>query len=358
MLNGIPRILIVRFSAIGDVVRVLPALHGLRDAYPHAQIDWAVEPKSLDIISDHPALDQIHVFDRPEGFWRGARVFRDFCGHIRESKYDMILDFHGILKSGLVMRASRAKDRYAFAPPRAQEMSHRFANHCVVLPSTQLNRIEENLLLAKAAGAARENLDVLIAVSEDVQDTIEEYIHEDFHSGKIIVAMHAPVDRPEKQWPLNYYAALADLLLADGRFEVMLTWGPGQRPIAQQVHGMAKRNPHIAPETPDLKHFTWLVKQCDLFFGGDTGPMHIASAMDIPVVAVFGGTSPAKHHPYRLPSRVLYKGPESPERNLPPTEGIRYLEEITPEMAYDACIEILKTSASTSDSQNEEGDTD
>ncbi len=345
MLNGVPRILIIRFSAIGDVVRVLPALHALRDAFPHAQIDWAVEPKSLDVVAHHPALDQVHVFERPEGFWEGAREFRAFCKMIRDSNYDMVLDFHGILKSGLVLRASRAKDRYAFASPRAQEMSHLFANHRVALPSNRMNRIEENMLLAKAAGAARENLDVVIAVSEDIQDAVEEYIHEEFQSGKLIVAIHAAVDRPEKQWPLAHYAALVDLLLADGRFEVLLTWGPGQRPVAEAIHEKTKRNPHIAPETPDLKHYAWLIRQCHLYFGGDTGPMHIASAMDVPVVAVFGGTSPAKHHPFRMPSHVLYAGPENLENNLSAAEAMPHLDAITPEMAYDACIDILKTAS-------------
>lgn len=344
MLNGVPRILIIRFSAIGDVARVLPALHALRDTFPHAQIDWAVEPKSLDVISDHPALDQIHVFERPEGFFQGAKVFRTFCSKIRECHYDMVLDFHGILKSGLVMRAAHAKDRYAFAPPRAQEMSHRFANHLVDLPSAHMNRIRENLELSKAAGAAGTTLDVVIAVPEEIQDTIEEYVQEEFQSGKLIVAVHAPVDRPEKQWPLAYYAELVDLLLADGRFEVLLTWGPGQRDIAASVQEMSKRNPVVAPETPDLKHYAWLVKQCDLYFGGDTGPMHIASAMDVPVVAVFGGTSPLKHHPLRLPSSVLYTGPEKLEKNLSPADAAPYLAKITPEMAYDACIEVLKKS--------------
>ena len=342
MLNGVPRILIIRFSAIGDVVRVLPALHALRDAFPHAQIDWAIEPKSLDVITDHPALDQIHVFERPEGLWQGARIFKEFCTTIKNNRYDMVLDFHGILKSGLVLRASRAKDRYAFAPPRAQEMSHRFANHLVDLPSTQMNRIRENLAMSQAVGADGTNLDVIISVPEDTQDTIEAYIHKEFQSGKQLVAVHAPVDRPEKQWPLENYAALVDLLLADGRFEVLLTWGPGQRDIAATVQEMAKRNPHIAPETPDLKHYAWLVKQCDLYFGGDTGPLHIASAMDVPIVTVFGGTSPTKHHPMRLPSKVLYAGPEVLERNMTLAEAKPYLEAITPEMAYDACIETLK----------------
>ncbi|MCK5861356.1 MAG: glycosyltransferase family 9 protein [Candidatus Hydrogenedentes bacterium] len=342
MLNGVPRILIIRFSAIGDVVRVLPALHALRNAYPHAQIDWAVEPKSLDIIADHPAIDQIHVFERPKGFWQSAQSFRKFCRKIRDSRYDMVLDFHGILKSGLVMRASRAKDRYAFAAPRAREMSHRFANHRVDLVSTQMNRIRENLELSKAAGAEGTNLDVLIVVSEEIEDTIAKYIHDEFQSGKLLAVVHAPVERQEKQWPLEYYAQLVDLLLADGRFEVILTWGPGQRDIAAAIQKIAKRNPHIAPETPDIKHYAGLVKQCDLFFGGDTGPMHIASAMDVPTVVVFGGTSPAKHHPVRLPSTALYTGPNPLKKNMTPARALRYLEEITPDMAYDACIEILK----------------
>ena len=342
MLNGVPRMLIIRFSAIGDVVRVLPALHALRDAFPHAQIDWAIEPKSLDVIAGHPALDQIHVFERPEGLWEGTRCFREFCATIKNNHYDMVLDFHGILKSGLVMRASRAKDRYAFTPPRSREMSHLFANQRVDLPSTQMNRIRENLAMSQLVGAAGTNLDVILTVPEETQDAVEEYIQTEFQSGKQLVAVHAPVERPEKQWPLENYATLVDLLLADGRFEVLLTWGPGQRAIAATVQEMAKRNPHIAPETPDLKHYAWLVKQCDLYFGGDTGPMHIASAMDVPVVAVFGGTSPAKHHPMRLPSTVLYEGPEVLEHNLTPAEAKPHLDAITPEMAYDACIEILK----------------
>lgn len=349
MLNGIPRILIIRFSAIGDVVRTLPALHALRNAYPHAQIDWAVEPKSLNIISEHPALDQIHLFKRPEGMWESSRVFRHFCRMIRHSQYDMVLDFHGLLKSGLVMRASRAPQRFAFAPPRAREMSHLFANRRVALPSAILNRMEENLLLCAAAGAPCDSLEVTIAVPDEVQDAIESFMQDEFHSGKQIIAVHAPVDRPEKQWPLHHYAKLVDMLLSDGRFDVLLTWGPGQQEMARKVQEMARRNPHVAPETPDLKHYAWLVKQCALFFGGDTGPMHIASAMDVPVVAVFGGTSPAKHHPFREPSQVLYAGPENLQGNLSPAQAASYLEGITPEMAYDACVGILlpKRSKST-----------
>lgn len=342
MLNGFPRILIIRFSAIGDVVRVLPALHALRDTFPHAQIDWAIEPKSLDIVSDHPALDQVHIFQRPAAFWEGVKDFRHFCALLRRNRYDMVLDFHGIFKSGLASWATRAKERYAFSAPRGKELSYLFANKRVSLPSESLNRIEENLLLCATAGAQSDSQDVAIAIPEDVEDTIGAYVQEEFQSAKRIVAVHPPVDRPEKQWPLKYYAELVDMLLSDGRFEVLLTWGPGQRDCVETISARSRRNPHIAPETPCLKHYACLMRHCALFVGGDTGPMHIAAAMDVPVVAVFGGTSPAKHSPYRKIARVLYEGPAEVTANLPPEKAAEYLAAVKPEAVYDACIELLK----------------
>lgn len=339
MINGVPRLLIIRLSAIGDVARVLPALHALRDRYPNAQIDWAVESKSLDLIEGHPALDRCLVFERPEGFWQGIASFRVFCRMIRAGRYDIVLDFHGILKSGLIARASRAPKRYGFSPPRAREMSHLFANHRVKLISERMNRIEENLTLCRELGAKSHSLDVVIPVPEDIQDHIDAYLEDAFDAGKKIIALHPPVDRPEKQWPLEYFAQLADMILADGRYEVVLTWGPGQQNVVNEVAGRCRRNPFIAPETPDLKHYAALIQRASLFFGGDTGPMHIASAMGAPVVAVFGGTNPAQHAPLRQPSQVLYAGPDRPPRNVPLKDAREWLAAITPEMAYDACIQ-------------------
>ena len=121
MVGGSPRILIIRLSAIGDVVRVLPALQILRDALPDAHIDWVVEKKSADVCRDHPSLDGIIVFDRPEGAWNAAKSFLALCNAIRNRRYDIVIDFHGILKSGLLAWASRAPKRYGFARPRSQE---------------------------------------------------------------------------------------------------------------------------------------------------------------------------------------------------------------------------------------------
>lgn len=347
MLNGYPRILVIRLSAIGDVVRVLPAVHALRDSFPGAQIDWAVEPKSADILMDHPAIDQVLIFDRSDDLRDGVRKFRSFSKMIRENRYDKVVDFHGILKSGLIMRASGAKERYAFAAPRAQEGSQLFAKKRVALPSKRMNRIEENLELARAVGAQSLSFDVALPVPDEIQDDIDAFIEEAFDSGKRLVIVHAPVDRPEKQWPIPHYIQLVDMLLGDGRFEVVLTWGPGQREAAREIEVKSARSPEMAPELPTLKHFAALCARSCLFFGGDTGPMHIASAMGIPTVAVFGGTDPKMHAPLRSPSTVLYAGPEERTKAIDHEHAAEWLEKVSPDEAFDACIELIKCVSNT-----------
>lgn len=341
MRHGVPRILIIRLSAIGDVIRVLPALHALRDLHPHAQIDWAVEPKAAAVLEAHPALDQVHLFDRTGTALEQARKFKEFCARLRTERYDIVLDFHGILKSGVMARATGAKLRYGFAPPRAQEMSHWFINRKVKLPQARMNRIEENLALCKALGAEWHGLEVHIEIPEETEEEVHAFLEGTFDAGKRLVVVHAPVDRPEKQWPLAHFATLCDLLLGDGRFEVLLTYGPGQRATAQAVCDASLRKPVLAPELPTLKHLAALLKAATLFFGGDTGPMHLASALGVPVVAVFGGTDPAQHAPLRQPSLVLDGGPQPRPRAVDLVHGADWLARIAPDQAYDACVAVM-----------------
>jgi len=342
MLNGVPRILVIRLSAIGDVVRVLPALAALRQHFPHAQIDWAVESKAAGIVEKHPDLDQCHVFERRRRGDGRVGGFLAFLNLIRRQCYDITVDFHGIFKSGLISFWSRAPQRLGFASPRARELSSLFYTRRVPLPSMRLNRVEENRLLCEALGVLHHDVvDTLVSVPEAAQIEVDAFFDTAFDGNKRVIAIHPAVERGSKQWPLASYAALADLLLADGRFEVMITWGPGQRGIAETVAALARRKPLVAPETPDLKHYAWMVQRCDLYVGGDTGPMHMAAVMGTPVVAIFGGTDPQKHAPAGAPARVLYAVPEPPPRRVSTWAAQEYLNRITPEMAYDACVMLL-----------------
>lgn len=339
MINGVPRILLIRLSAIGDVVRVLPALHAIRDQYPTAQIDFAVERKSAAILEDHPALDQLWVFERGDGRLEDFRRFRTFVRQLRLQRYEIVLDFHGIAKTGFLAGRSGAQQRIGFAPPRSQEFSWLFYTQRVTLPTARMNRIEENLELAKAVGAKRHHVDVEIDVREEFREEARGYLHQQFEGAKKVVAVHVPVDRQEKQWPLGHFVGLCDMLMSDGRFDVLLTYGPGQHHLAEEVHVHCRHKPEVAPGLPTLKHYCALVAEVDLFFGGDTGPMHIASAMGTPVVAVFGGTDPQMHGPFRQPNLVLYAGDGT--KAVDKAHGPALLSQITAEQAYDACVSLM-----------------
>lgn len=338
MVGGSPRILIIRLSAIGDVVRVLPALQVLRDAFPDAHLDWVIEGKAVGVIQGHPALDGVLLFQRPVRVIDGVREFLGLCRSVRDNRYDIVLDFHGILKSGMIDVFSGAAQRFGFARPRSQEGSHFFTNRKVPLPGEVLNRCEENHLLCQTLVPGCSWPSPLICVPQDVQNCVDDFFEHTFDGGKRVVTMHIPVDRPEKQWPLEHFAQLSDLLLSDGRFEVLLTWGPGQFGAVEEVLEMVYRLPVVAPETTDLKQFAWVAQRSALFFGGDTGPMHLAWAMGTPVVAVFGGTDPRRHAPYNHPHRALAYG-IGDASDLATAQ--KRLRAITPEIAYEACLDVL-----------------
>lgn len=338
MVGGSPRILIIRLSAIGDVVRVLPVLQILRDAYPNAHLDWVIERKSVEVIQGHPSLDGVLIFQRPEKAVDAVREFMGLCRSIRDNRYDIVLDFHGILKSGLLTRYSGAKERIGFGRPRSQEGSYLFTNRKAELPKELLNRCAENHLLCQTLLPMCPWAHPIICVPFDVQTTVDDFFEATFDGGKRVIALHAPVDRPEKQWPLEYFAQLSDLLLADGRFEVVLTWGPGQLEVVKELLDKVRRLPIVGPETPDLKHLAWMLYRADLFFGGDTGPTHVAWAMGTPVVAVFGGTDPRQHAPYQQPHRVLMDG-QAGACDLATAQ--KRLLAITPEAAYETCLAML-----------------
>jgi lipopolysaccharide heptosyltransferase I len=339
VLNGLPRILIIRLGAIGDVVRVVPALHSLRDAFPHAQIDWAIERRASDVIDSHPCLDQVFVFERGPRFIESTRAFWRYCRALRANHYDIVIDFHGILKSGIITAVSGAPDRYGFARPRSREGSSLAINHRADLGVKALNRVEENLRLAELLAPRRQSLDVSFHVSPEVREQVEDYAFSTFESGKLLVLIHAPVDRREKRWPVEHFARLADMLQGDGRFEVVLTWGPGQLEYVLQIVEHSRRKPHVAPEMASLKHLMWLCHCADLFFGVDTGPMHIASAMGTPVVAIFGGTDPRRHAPLFSPSLVL-TAEQFDGGRVDGIAGEEKLRRIPPEGAYDACVRL------------------
>lgn len=341
-IKNIKKILIIRLSAIGDVIRVIPALESLKITFPDAKIDWVVEKKSADILIDHPLLNECIIFERDNKITKSVKNFIKICKSLKNKNYDIVLDFHGVIKSGLISWATKAPLRYSFAPPRAQELSHLFATHLVKLPKDKiLSRVEENFELIKRLGASPVDYWHEIEIPPEIEEEINTFLQQNIETNKTLILIHPPVERPEKQWPLDYFAKLCDILISDGRFEVILSWGPGQFDVVKQVSAKMKHRPHIAPETPTLKHLACLISHSKVFVSGDSGPMHLAWLLHHPLIAIFGGTNPAQHAPKGPKCIYLYKGPLPFPKRMPLSLAQEALRNISPEEVYEAILKIL-----------------
>ena len=167
------RLLIIRLGAVGDVLRTLPAIHLLRRTYSSLHLTWIVEDLSREVLEGHPDIDQIIPFPRKE-IAAAARSPRRIAGLIRGLRKDLRLrqftvtvDFQGSLKSGLLSLLSGAPSRIGFAPGHSRELSSLFANRWVRPPSRWMNRVERNLLMSEALGAAGDEVTMILPESTD-----------------------------------------------------------------------------------------------------------------------------------------------------------------------------------------------
>ncbi len=343
------RILIIRLSAIGDVIRTLPALASLRLEYPRAHIAWAVEDKSSGLLEGHPHLDEALVFERkkivaalknplrfPAGLAATARFLRRVCGG-----YDLVFDFHGILKSGIIASASRSGRRVGFEKEFVKEFSHIFTNEKIRPTDARLPRVERNLEMVRPFVSPENITDrPTLGVTEDHRAKARTFIREKFRDARPLAAVHPGTSRKLKRWPARHFATLCDMLSESLGAKVMLTWGPGERGDAEEIRSLASSNPEVATPTENLLDLAALLEACDLMVSVDSGPMHIGSAVGTPVVAVFGPTDVRVNAPHWRPNQVVTSGIDC----RPCDEDCDFaecMEAVTPQEVFGAAQKML-----------------
>jgi len=289
------RILIILLGAIGDVVRALPLLGRLRQAWPKAHIAWAVEPKSAPILKRHQWLDELIIYDRSHA----PLSFFSFLRQVHRGHFDLTLDLQRHLKSGLVSLVSRAASRLGFDGANTKEFNHRFATrHIEPQPPMRLKLLQYQAF-ADALGIPPAPIAFGLALDPGEQARI---------SGLV-----AATPRPRlgvilgSSWPSRIYfpetaaqviAALARPATGPG-FHPILIAGPGESALADAVlrhlGGIAATN--LAGRT-GLRDLIGLFAECDAAFGPDSGPMHIAAAVGCPIVSLWGSTAPERSAPW------------------------------------------------------------
>jgi ADP-heptose:LPS heptosyltransferase len=210
-----------------------------------------------------------------------------------------------------------------------------------------MNRVDENLELCNVVTGTQTNIANSIHIDKQINIDVFRAITEKRKDCPWLVLVHAPVERPEKRWPAERYASVIDLLMEDGRFDVVLTHGPGQRQMLTTILLKCANEPIVPPACDSLREFAGLAASASLYVGADTGPMHIAAAVGTPVVAIFGGTAPSMHRPIGASSRIL-GGVSFEDRvdRVSLEESLDVLEAVTAEDVFTAAVELLEESGS------------
>ncbi len=282
-------ILIIKPSSLGDVVHSLPTLKALRDRFPAARLSWLINREFSDILEGNPYLDEIIPFERR---YRG---FYTFTKGLKRKGFDLIIDLQGLFRSGLMALLSGAKKRIGFANGR--ESSPMFYTDTVPVATMEMHAVDRYLLIAEHLGAKTEDKDFTIDFSKE-EDYIRRLLKEKALEGEKIIVINPSGRWKTKRWPVEKFAALADLINKEKSASVILIGGPGDVGLAEQVEVKVKTEiTNIAGRTT-LKQLAALLSKVSLFVTNDSGPMHIAATVGTPVIALFGPTDPERTGPY------------------------------------------------------------
>ena len=288
------QILIVKLGSIGDIVHTLPAAAAIRRHLPSAEISWVVEKRAAEILRGNPIIDRLIEIDTKGLRVKGGvdemlRELREQVGELRKSRFDLAIDFQGLLKSALVAKVSGARRRWGFAGRALREPPSRILlTDSVKIPRTT-HIVNKNLLLASAAlgfepdSTPPEFPIALNQADEAEADAIVQGI------GPRFAILNPAGGWWTKLWDAENYGRLADRLWDEMRLPSVIVYGPGQEGLAQKAAAGSKSGKAVVAQ-PSLKGLYSLAKNASVYVGGDTGPTHIAIAAGAPIVGIFGPT--------------------------------------------------------------------
>lgn len=349
------RVLIVRLSAIGDVVHTLPALAALRRAMPDAHLAWIVESLSAPLLEGHPMLDELIVYPRDR--WQRQGYLRslpgdswDFFRAMRRRRFDVAIDFQGLTKSALIPWMSSIPARIGYGGKDSRELSRWFYTVRCEPPDDIRHVVQRNLYLLTALGVSGQSVEFPLPDFGAERESVDRQLgQQGIAGGEKMVFLNPGAGWETKRWPPQYYGRLASLIARATGTAVLITWGPAEERLVETA--MAEVPPdlrgrvHRAPPTT-VREFAALLDRCSVIVGGDTGPVHLAAARGVPVVGIYGGSDPKRNGPLGATEIRILAAADVPchpcwrvRCDSPPP---RCLTAITPEIALDAVWAILR----------------
>jgi predicted lipopolysaccharide heptosyltransferase III len=292
------KILVMRLRGLGDVILATPVIENLHRAFPQAQIDFLTERPSAGILQNHPALNEVLILDRSR--WQKRPLLEQmranlgFIRTVRARRYDLVIDLFGNPRTAILTYLSGAPVRVGFRF-RGRRLAY---NHVVEPRGDRLHAVEFNLDILRALAVPIQSTKLHIEVNEAAAAVIEDFWRaQNLGLYPRVIAFNAFGGWYTKRWPLASFAALGDRLQRELSAKVILLWGPGEWQEVNEITQMMQTEAVLAPPT-DLLQLAALLGRVQLLIANDSGPMHLAAALNTPVVGIFGPTRPHLQGPW------------------------------------------------------------
>jgi lipopolysaccharide heptosyltransferase I len=289
LFSSIDKILIIKPSAFGDIIHSLPFLSAVKKQFPHARVDWVVAEGLHTFLQGHPMIHTLWVIkkDRWKEWSRLARTVKEIMllrKNLGRTGYDVAIDLSGLFRSGMITWFSKAPVRLGFK--ESDEGSPFFYTH-KIHGSMNIHAIDRYLEIARFMGCAADTIDYPLAPYDPTPDILQ-------HLPKKFVVMAPSAGKPANQWPAEKFGELASRL----SLPCVIIASASEAGIAETVVAHSRGNAMSIAGKTRLKELIPVIRRAAFFVCNDTGPMHLAAALDIPVFAIFGPANPVRTGPY------------------------------------------------------------
>jgi ADP-heptose:LPS heptosyltransferase len=336
-----PRILIVRLTAIGDVIHGVPVACALRRELPNAFIAWIAEGKAGDALEGHPALDAL--IRVPRRFWKSPRKVWQLRERLRELDFDVAIDLQCLTKSAITAWISGARRRIGRAGAEGRELSRIFNNELIEAGGAHV--IEQYLSMLKPLGITSPAVEFELPERTADAEMVDKLLQANGLVGHRFAIMNPGAGWPSKIWPAERYGELASYLSRKHGLRSIAAWGlPAESDLAESIVSTSDGDALLAPPTTMLE-LAALCRRAALFVGSDTGPMHLAVAVGTPTISMHGPSRADWCGAYGLQNirmQIRYEAGSSMERRRADDSAMRA---ITVEMVEHACDKMLSLHA-------------
>ena len=297
-------ICIVMLSAIGDAVHVLPVANALKRHWPETRITWVIQPVPYEMVCDHPAIDEFIVYERRRGAGglSGILGVRRRMGH---RKYDLLLGLQVYLKAGLITALAPAAVKLGFDRARARDAQWLFTNRRI--PARGQQHVQDQYFeFLEHLGIDPRPVEWGLAF-DDSERAAQAWFFDELAEPACAVVVGS--SKPEKDWSVAGYARVLESLEREHRLRPVLVGGDSERERRTAERIIAETSATVIDgRANDLRRAMWLIDGSALVLSPDTGPLHIARALNVPVISLFGHTNPKRSGPYRAFEDLVVDG--------------------------------------------------